>query len=149
MAAQKPPSRFNPLGGGGGPRQGTPRVGLSLWYGLGLLLVLAVVQMYYMTPAGRSLAYSEFKTMVRNGDVLEVTIGDQSLHGTLKPGAGDDKQSRQFTTTKVEDPKLAEELEAKGVKFTGEPVNRWLPDLLGWILPVVFVVALWGFFFRR
>jgi cell division protease FtsH len=147
MAAQKPPSRFNPLGGG--PRQSTPRAGLSLWYGLGLLLVLAVAQMYYMTPAGRSLAYSEFKAMVRNGDVLEVTIGDQSLHGTLKPGAGDDKQSRQFTTTKVEDPKLAEELEAKGVKFTGEAVNRWLPDLLGWILPVVFVVALWGFFFRR
>jgi cell division protease FtsH len=28
-------------------------------------------------------------------------------------------------------------------------VNRWLPDLLGWVLPVLFIVALWGFFFRR
>jgi cell division protease FtsH len=149
MAAQKPSSRFNPLGGGGNPRQGKPRAGLSLWYGLGLLLLLGVVQMYYMTPGGRSLPYSEFKTMVRNGDVVEVTISEQSIHGTLKAGVGDDKQGRQFTTTRVDDPKLAEELEAKGVKYTGEAVNRWLPDLLGWILPVVFVVALWGFFFRR
>jgi cell division protease FtsH len=149
MAAQKPSSRFNPLGGGGSPRQAKPRAGLSLWYGLGLLLLLGVVQMYYMTPGGRSLPYSEFKTMVRNGDVVEVTISEQSIHGTLKAGVGDDKQGRQFTTTRVDDPKLAEELEAKGVKYTGEAVNRWLPDLLGWILPVVFVVALWGFFFRR
>jgi cell division protease FtsH len=151
MAAQKPSARFNPLGGGGGsPRQAKPRPGLSLWYGLGLLLLLGVVQMYYnMTPGGRSLAYSEFKTMVRNGDVVEATIGDQTIHGKLKSGVGDDKLGREFTTTRVDDPKLAEELEAKGVKFAGEAVNRWLPDLLGWILPVVFVVALWGFFFRR
>ena len=28
-------------------------------------------------------------------------------------------------------------------------VNRWLPDLLGWIIPLVFFVGIWGFFFRR
>jgi cell division protease FtsH len=128
-----------------------PRAASSLWYGLALLLVLGLVQMYYMTPGGRSVAYSEFKTMVQNGQVAEVSIGDQTIHGTLKPGAGaaGDDKSRQFTTTRVEDPKLAEELQAKGVKFSGEAVNRWLPDLLGWVLPVLFIVALWGFFFRR
>src|SRR3977135_1214675 len=135
MAPQKPSSRFNPLGGGGSPRQAKARPVLSLWYGLGLLLLLGVVQMYYMTPGGRALAYSEFKTMVRNGDVVEVTIGEQSIRGKLKAGGGDDKLGRDFTTTRVDDPKLAEELEAKGVKFTGEAVNRWLPDLLGWIHP--------------
>jgi hypothetical protein len=44
MAAQKPASRFNPLGSGG-PRPARPRPGWSLWYGLGLLLLLGVVQM--------------------------------------------------------------------------------------------------------
>jgi cell division protease FtsH len=150
MASQKPSVRFNPLGGGGNSRLGKPsRPGLSLWYGLGLLLLLGVVQLYYMTPGGHLLPYSEFKTNLRNGNIAEVTIGDQTLHGTLKSATGDDKQGLQFTTTRVEDPKLAEELDAKGVKYTGEAVNRWLPDLLGWILPVVFIVALWGFFFRR
>src|SRR6476646_3347178 len=128
-----------------------PRAASSLWYGLALLLVLGLVQMYYMTPAGRVVPYSEFKTMVQSGQVAEVLIGDQTIRGTLKPGAGaaGDDKSRQFTTTRVEDPKLAEELQAKGVKFSGEAVSRWLPDLLGWVLPVLFIVALWGFFFRR
>src|SRR5215472_3543183 len=147
------PSKTNPRGNtrGGTPRPFPPRAGASLWYGLALLIVLGLVQMYYMTPGGRQIAYSEFKTMVQNGQIAEVVIGVQIIRGTLKsgaPGATDDK-SRQFTTTRVDDPKLAEELQAKGVKFSGEAVNRWLPDVLGWVLPLIFIVVLWGFFFRR
>src|SRR5499427_1748424 len=147
------PSKTNPRGNtrGGTPRPFPPRAGASLWYGLALLIVLGLVQMYYMTPGGRQIAYSEFKTMVQNGQVAEVVIGDQIVRGTLKPGAAGatDDKSRQFTTTRVDDPKLAEELQAKGVKFSGEAVNRWLPDVLGWVLPLIFIVVLWGFFFRR
>ena len=134
----------------GKQRSGTPRPfpprGGTLWYGLGLLVVLGLVQMYFMASGGKQLAYSEFKTLVDNGQVAEVTIGDQTLHGTLKQG---DEKSKQFTTARVDDPKLAEELQAKGVKFSGEAINRWLPDLLGWLLPLIFIVVLWGFFFRR
>ncbi len=54
-------------------------------------------------------------------------FGDQVIRGTLKQA--DAKGNKQFTTTRVEDPKLTEELEAKGVKYTGELANRWLPDL--------------------
>jgi cell division protease FtsH len=147
------PSKTNPRGNtrGGTPRPFPPRAGASLWYGLALLIVLGLVQMYYMTPGGRQIAYSEFKTMVQNGQIAEVVIGDQIIRGTLKPGAAGatDDKSRQFTTTRVDDPKLAEELQGKGVKFSGEAVNRWLPDVLGWILPLIFIVVLWGFFFRR
>jgi cell division protease FtsH len=28
-------------------------------------------------------------------------------------------------------------------------VNRWLPDLLSWIVPLVLFIGIWGFFFRR
>ena len=28
-------------------------------------------------------------------------------------------------------------------------MNRWLPELLGWIVPLLFLVGIWGFFFRR
>ncbi|PYR21586.1 MAG: cell division protein FtsH [Acidobacteria bacterium] len=106
--------------------------------------------MYFLTPAGRSIPYSEFKSLLKSGQVVEASIGDQQIRGTLKQDAGaDGKQSRQFTTTRVEDPKLTEELDAKGVKYTGEVVNRWLPDVLGWIIPLLFLVGIWGFFFRR
>jgi cell division protease FtsH len=152
MAPQRPNPRFNPRGGDRrGQRQLTARQSSPLWYGLAFLILLGVAQMYYLTPGGRQIPYSEFKSLLKNGQVAEVSIADQAIRGTLKqemPGA-DGKPSKQFSTTRVEDPKLTEELEAKGVKYTGEIVNHWLPDLLGWIIPLVFLVGIWGFFFRR
>jgi cell division protease FtsH len=146
MASQKPTPRFNPRAGDRrGQRPLTPRPSSSLWYGLAFLLLLGLAQMYYLTPGGRSIRYSEFKTLLKTGQVAEVTIGEQVIRGTLNQG--DDK--RQFTTTRVDDPKLTEELEAKGVKYNGELANRWLPELLGWIVPLLFFIAIWGFFFRR
>jgi len=150
--AQKPTPRFNPRGGDRrGQRQLTARQSSPLWYGLAFLILLGVAQMYYLTPGGRQIPYSEFKSLLKNGQVAEIAIADQAIRGTLKqelPGS-DGKPTKQFATTRVEDPKLTEELEAKGVKYTGEVVNHWLPDLLGWIIPLVFLIGIWGFFFRR
>jgi cell division protease FtsH len=141
------PATPNPRGG---DRRGTTRLtsrpSSPLWYGLGLLLVLGVAQAYYMTPPGRSIPYSEFKQLVKSGQVAEISIGDQAIRGTLKSG---DAKSKAFTVTRVEDPKLTEELEGSGVKYTGEVMNRWLPELLGWVVPLLFLVGIWGFFFRR
>ena len=151
MPAPKPGPRFNPRGRDrSGQRPIGPRPAASLWYGLAFLLLLGLAQMYYLAPNGRPLPYSEFKTLLKNGQVAEVTIGEQSIRGTLKQAADNDpKGSKQFTTTRVEDPKLIEELEARGVEYKGEMANRWLPDLLGWIIPLVFFIGIWGFFFRR
>jgi len=138
------PTRPNPRGKGPLATRPSP-----LWYGLAILLVLGLVQAYFMAPQGRSIPYSEFKTLVKSGKIADLSIGDQLIRGTLKDEAGADKASRQFSVTRVEDPKLAEELDASGVKYTGEVMNHWLPELLGWVIPLLFLVGIWGFFFRR
>jgi cell division protease FtsH len=121
-----------------------------LWYGLAFLLLLGLAQMYYLAPAGKPIPYSEFKDLLKNGQVVDVTVADQVIRGTLKqPVANDPKGSKSFTTTRVDDPKLTEELETRGVKYSGELVNRWLPELLGWIVPLLFFIGIWGFLFRR
>jgi cell division protease FtsH len=149
MATKKGVPRFNPRGGDRrGPRQPPGRPSSSLWYGLALLLLLGVAQLYFLTPAGRSVPYSEFKSLLKNGKVAEIAISDQTIRGTLTEELGEPK-SKQFTTTRVEDPKLTEELEAKNVKYAGEMSNHWLTDVLGWIIPLVFFIGIWGFFFRR
>ena len=117
----------------------TSRPSSPLWYGLALLLVLGIAQAYFMTPPGRSIPYSEFKQLVRNGEVAEISIGDQSIRGTLKAG---DAKTKAFTVKRVDDPKLTEELEARNVKYTGEAMNRWLPELLGWVIPLLFLVGI-------
>jgi len=142
--------RFNPRGADGrGQRPIAQRPSSSLWYGLAFVLLFGLAQMYYLTPGGRSIPYSEFKKLVKDGEVAEATIGDTVIRGTLRQAPAGEKATAQFTTTRVDDPKLTEELDAKGVKYTGEIASRWLPDLLGWILPLVFFIGIWGFFFRR
>jgi len=151
MASAKPSSGSKPPSGG---RRGTrlldARPPSSLWYGLAFLVVLGLAQAYFLTQTGQSIPYSEFKVLLKDGQVVDVTIGEQMIHGTLKqPAANDPKQLKQFITTRVEDPKLTEELESRGVKYTGEVASRWLMDLMGWLLPLIFLVAIWAFLFRR
>jgi cell division protease FtsH len=146
--SKKGTPRFNPRGGERrGQRQLGGRPASSLWYGLALLMVLGLAQLYYLAPQARTVPYSEFKSMVKNGQVAEVVIGEQLIRGTLKEGADD--TAKQFQTTRVEDAKLAEELEAQSVKYTGEIVSRFLPEILSWVIPLIFFIGIWGFFFRR
>ncbi len=118
----------------------------AIWYVLGFLFLMALAQAYFLTPAGSQVSYSEFKTAVRGGRVAEVMVGEQTIRGAYK---SDVNGSRNFSTNRIEDPKLLEELDASGVKYTGEFVSRWLPEVLGWVIPLLLLFAVWSFFFRR
>ena len=118
----------------------------ALWWVLGVLTVLALAQAYFLAPAGRQISYSEFKGLVRGGNVAEVEVGDTIIHGTLKKA---ENGATSFTTTRIEDPKLVEELDQASVKYSGEIVSRWLPEIIGWILPFLLIIGAWSYFARR
>jgi cell division protease FtsH len=132
--------------GGKDRRQSAAPKPTALWWVLGVLTLLAIGQAYFLAPQGRQISYSEFKTMVRAGQVAEVQVGDTIVNGTLKKA---ENGATTFTTTRIEDPKLIEELDAAGVKYSGEVVSRWLPEILGWVVPFILLFAVWSFFFRR
>src|SRR5262245_52280406 len=124
-----------------------PTPGSTMWYVLGFLLLLALGQLFFSSvQAGETLNYSDFKKAIREGQVIELTLGDDRIRGTLKNEGG---KPRAFTTVRIEDPKLVEDLEGHGVKFTGELTSRWIGEILGWVIPLIFLVGLWSFFFRR
>ncbi len=125
---------------------GSGRPSGAVWYILGLLFLLALAQAWFMAPSGRQISYSEFKQAVRAGQVAEVFVGEQTIRGTYKR---DTNGGRGFNTTRIEDPKLVEDLDAASVKYTGEMVSRWLPEVLGWVLPLLLLFGVWSFFFRR
>src|SRR5919108_1567851 len=116
------------------------RPGGAIWYVLGFLFLMALAQAWLMAPSGRQIPYSEFKQAVRSGQVSEITVGEQSIHGQFKR---EQNGAKAFTTTRIEDPKLLEELDAQGVKYSGEFVSRWLPEILGWLIPIIFFIAIW------
>jgi cell division protease FtsH len=150
MADETPGKPPNPRGRRAGDRRLTPRSGpaSAMWYVLGFLLLLALGQAFFFSmQSGQAIPYSDFKRFVREGQVQEVVVGEDQIRGKLKPLS--DGQPRPFTTVPIEDPKLIEELEKAGVKHTGERASRWVGEVLGWVIPLIFLIALWSFFFRR
>ena len=120
----------------------------SVWYGLAFLLLLVLAQTYFLTPAGRQLSYSEFKTLLKEGKVAEVTVGEDTIRGSLR--SNDSSQEPEpFITTRIEDPALVAELDQAKAKYTGELVSWWLPSVLGYLIPFLLLFGLWSFFFRR
>jgi cell division protease FtsH len=134
----------------GQERRLPPRPGpaSAVWYVLGFLLLLAIAQaVFFSAQQGETISYSEFKHNVRQGRVQEVTVSQDMIRGLFK-AEGDGRQ-KAFNAVRIEDPKLIEELEQYGVTSRGEVASRWIGEVLGWVIPLIFIVALWTFFFRR
>jgi cell division protease FtsH len=132
-----------------GDRKLTPRGGpaAAMWYVLALFLLVALGQAFYFTmQGGQAISYSEFKQHLREGRVKEVFVAEDRIRGTRQGGP---QGTQPFTAVRIDDPKLIEDLEKAGVKASGETANKWVAEVIGWIIPLVFLIALWSFFFRR
>ena len=141
----RPPTR----GRRASDRRLTPRGGpfAAVWYVLALFLLLGLGQFtYFAVQGGQTLSYSDFKQRLREGRIQDILVGEDRVRGKLRDDKGG---THPFTAVRIEDPKLIEELDKARVKYTGEPANRWLTEVIGWIIPLIFLVALWSFFFRR
>ena len=106
MADQTPSKIPNPRGKKPGERRLTPRSGPSsaMWYVLGFLLLLALGNAFFFSlQSGQTISYSDFKALVRDGKVAEVTVGEDRIRGLLKQAP--EKGSRNFTVVPIEEPK--------------------------------------------
>ena len=79
-----------------------------------------------------------------------MVISPTSIRGTLTTRDGSGQAGEEgFVTTRVDDPQLVEQLEQKGVKFSGQTGNSLLGSILSWIFPILIMVAIWNFTMRR
>jgi cell division protease FtsH len=119
----------------------------NLWYAMAAIAAVLLFQSWWTTARQvEVIPYSEFEALLADGKVEEVFVRPDRLEGKLtEPTA---KGRQRFVTTRVE-PDLADRLAQHGVRFTGVVESTFLRDLLSWILPVLFFVALWMFVFRR
>ncbi len=90
MADQTSSKTPTPRGKKPGDRRLTPRTGPSaaMWYALGFLLLLALANAFVFSfQSGQTVSYSDFKNLVREGKVQEVTVAADRIRGVLKqPG---------------------------------------------------------------
>jgi cell division protease FtsH len=140
----------------------------SLWYFVLTFVLLMLLQTFLAAPHVQPLDYSEFKALLRADNIARVTLGTSSLQGTLHTegiaqilpkekvdmivkttGKEDTSGLHPFTTVRVDDPTLVQELEAAKVPYTGKIETTWVATLLSWVVPAVLVIGLWGFVLRR
>lgn len=97
----------------------------------------------------KNINYYEFKELVSTDKISSVAIGQTIIKASsVDNGLG---QKIVFVTKKVgEDPSLLPLLEEKKVPYGGYNENNWFTDILfSWVLPVIFLVAIWMFVIGR
>ena len=130
---------------GSGGRDGR-RWRFTLGYVLLGAVLLLVIQSA-LVPQPEEIEYSRFLNLVEQGRVEEVAISETQVTGQLQ---GDEGPG--FVTTRVpgiEDQDLQTLLRENGVTFTGQQPSAFSNFLFSWILPILVLVAIWGFVFRR
>ncbi len=121
-----------------------------VWYILIAAFVIMSLSSYLFNPVVGNISYSEFKRLVKDGRVESCQITSSLVKGTLR---GDDLRSEKqktFVTARVDDPELVKELEAQGVKYSGNYENTWLQQFLfAWIIPIGIFFLIWRFVFKK
>ncbi len=116
-----------------------------------LLLALLFIGMFriFSEPPSEDLPYSMFKQLLSEKKVKDLVITRDHVRGSRLPDKGGEKE-RPFTVIRVEDNDLVKNLDTAGISYRGEVSENWFRDfLLTWILPLVFLVLIWSFVFRR
>lgn len=139
----------------------------SIWYLLALMAVLFIAQYYLVARQSFSVTYSEFRQLLEAGGVNDLEISADTIQGKLLPGGVEmlakarkepdlphrlkkqfDKEIT-FTAVRLEDPDLIKLLEKQGLKYRGVQEKTWLTALLSWVLPMLLLVGIWIYFFRK
>ena len=149
----------------------------SIYYFLSIFfLILMMESMLFPGRQGSSiLTYDEFVQKVDSGKVDRVVILQEKIIGELKSPVSDTAHSletnaplapwrlrikeieeqikRQFTVSRipnVSDEELLKRLLTHQVKVIGKyQDNTFRNFILDWILPMIFFIALWGFFYKK
>jgi cell division protease FtsH len=117
---------------------------LALWLLL-ILMVLLLVNVFTKQPTrDQEIIFSDFLSSVEKGEINEVTIQGQDIHGKRATG-------ESFRTFAPAYPELISDLRAKGVKIDArreDPEPFWYVLLVNWF-PMILLIGLWVFFMRQ
>ncbi|KAA3644167.1 MAG: ATP-dependent zinc metalloprotease FtsH [Chloroflexi bacterium] len=118
----------------------------SVWYILIGILGLSLLMQIVIGPLLNKrveISYSEFKQVLRAGELTAVTISEDLILGEFT-------DETMFETVRVEDPDLINELETQEIAITGMVQNNdGISSILGWILPLVIMFAFWYWMMGR
>ena len=150
------------------PKAG-PQSRYLIWYVLAVILVLLIFQFYSNATQKAEITYSEFRHLVEIKGINDLTVEPENITGKLLPNGVDelaklrkepdlpqkiaqqqpDKKPPYFTAVRMEDRDLVQFLDKQGIRYKATPEKTMLNTLVAWILPMLLLVGIWVYFFRR
>jgi cell division protease FtsH len=121
-----------------------PKAHFSIWYFLMAFLLFTYLQQYLFSGKVETIPYSQFKQYITEGNIAKLTIGPDNISGTLK---GDTVQ--KFTTIRVNDPELVQELDDRKVSYSGQYENKLLSSILSWVIPIGIFFLIWRYAMKK
>jgi cell division protease FtsH len=116
----------------------------NIGYFLVAFVLLGLFQIWFAYRDTAEISYSDLMHMVVDGKVQSVTLTETMVQGVFKvPQEG----KTLFISNRV-DPTAAAIFEKAGVQVAGGTDSNWLTTILSWILPTLFFIGVWVFFFR-
>lgn len=142
----------------GAPTGRFPQWGLPLWYIVVTIVLIWIWQGALTQITVKEIPYSEFKQRLARGEVVDAKVGATDISGTIKskPGLAPLTNATpnlppdfNYRTTRVEDPKLVDEMQSANVRFVGLRPNMMTQLIMWWLLPIGIMLLLWSFIGRR
>ena len=124
-----------------------PKTHFSIWYFLMAILLFSFLQQYYFSRKVETISYSQFKQYITGGNVSELTLGPETITGTLK--GKEKKPGEKFITLRVDDPGLVKELDDNKVSYSGHYENKLLSNILSWVIPIGIFFLIWRFAMKK
>ena len=117
---------------------------LALWLVLGLMFLLLFNVFTRQQGQEPEIIFSDFWSAVDRGDVQEVTIQGQHVHGKYQSG-------ERFRTFSPSDPDMVKTLREKNIRIAAKPEDDspWYFVLLVNWFPMLLLVGVWVFFMRQ
>ena len=114
----------------------------SIWLGVMLF------NSFSTNAVVKSIPYSEFLRMAKDGKVADVAVTDSIIQGRMLTEDGPDGQGVRFQTVRV-DSDVSAVLDKNGIEYTGKIQSNFLANLFSWIFPVLILVGFWYFIMKR
>ena len=124
-----------------------PKNRFNLTYFLIVLGSIFIVQNYLQTSVTKSVPFSEFKTLLRDGKIKEVIISDSKYKGILQNTQK--KNNKKIVIANRIDPDVAKQLDQYNVKYWKIIESTFLRDILSWVLPVLIFFGFWMFLSKK
>ncbi|HEY4481616.1 MAG TPA: ATP-dependent metallopeptidase FtsH/Yme1/Tma family protein, partial [Candidatus Brocadiaceae bacterium] len=122
----------------------------SVWHIIIAFGFFILLQMYLMNPGVRNITYSDFKKLVKDGNVLECYITNTMIRGKLREMERGTTKNAVFITARVDDPDMVKDLESMGVRYGGQYESPWFKTFFfSWVVPLLILFVIWRFVFKR